>query len=61
MGAFNGDKCPNCGEERDLEYGHVYAENGMAWHSVTCLKCETFYTAVYEFGFIEAIEYGEER
>ena len=56
---FDGDKCPNCGEEVEIEYGHVYAENGEAWHSCTCLKCDTQYTLFYKFDGIEGIEYGE--
>ena len=59
MAKFDGDKCPCCGEERELEYGNVYAENGEAWHTVTCLKCETYYTAYYKFCGVEDVEYGE--
>ena len=52
---FNGDKCPNCGEEVEIEYGHVYAEEGQAWHEAKCLSCETTYTVVYRFECIEDI------
>ena len=49
-------KCPICGEGDEVEYGHVYAEGDMAWHSCTCLKCGAFYTATYKFEGIETFE-----
>ena len=55
---FDGDKCPCCGEPRDVEYGHVYAENGVAWHSATCLKCDAQYSVFYRFEGIDGIEHG---
>lgn len=60
MRKFDGDKCPNCGEKHEIEYGNVYAECGEAWHSATCLVCNTQYTVFYKFDCIEGIEYGEE-
>ena len=43
------DTCPRCGEQSDVEYGHVYAENGWAWHEATCRKCGFRYRLEYEF------------
>jgi len=61
MDRFTGDRCPKCGEERDLEYGNAYAEDGTAWHGITCLKCKTYYIATYRFEGVEVFEYGDEE
>lgn len=53
MKKFDGDKCPKCGEENDIEYGHVYAEEGWAWHHVECKKCGFGYTLEYEFKVVD--------
>lgn len=49
------DACPYCGEEREIEYDYVAAEDGEAWHGATCLSCGTTYTVVYKFSHIEDI------
>ena len=47
------DTCPRCGEQEDVEYGHVYAEGGWAWHGVECKKCGFKYTLEYEFKVVD--------
>ena len=60
MNGFCGDACPVCGERTELEYGTVYAENGEAWHSVTCLACGACYTACYVFSEVIDVEQEED-
>lgn len=47
------DACPKCGEQVNIEYGNVYAENGWAWHSVECNSCGCKYTLEYEFKVVD--------
>jgi len=53
MSKKNFDACPKCGEQDEIEYGHVYAEYGWAWHDVVCRKCGFKYTLEYEFKVID--------
>lgn len=47
------DACPKCGEHENIEYGHVRAEGGYAWHSVECMECGNRYTLEYEFKCVD--------
>lgn len=54
-----GGKCPNCGEDRDVEGKAFDGCGDEAWQQVRCLRCGCVYDEVYKYAGTEVVEEGD--